>query len=626
MKTVNRNDLCSCGSGKKYKKCCLTNKIVQLSDLISTEIVEQQDLLLNYAVSRYEDAIRGNLEEFPLEETPEEVQTVFYHFAILQEIFLSNRKPSIVEEFIKTQGSRIKRPRIKEIVESWNAGFPSFVRIEKKHSDTQYEVVEMFSNRKFSIKLLQERPFKEHELLFGFIVPFESSFTIFSEVLNFEGEDAVQAEKSIRDLYKEVGEEEEMEDFYSEWLLETVETFIFGTMDDLLEELEWENEMYKLIATILKQRLEGVGVPSSIVRIGITLWFQYCELQPPARIPKPMIYVAALEYIVMSFIVPEHLLVKKEIAEEVGISVSSLSSKIKDLEKVLGDSILAFKEAIEQTEEDEDDELEGYVDPFLEDDDNFESDSLDDDESFLLNQKERLHYEAQQMVFEVVNEGNRAKRKRVAQEALSIYQDCSDAYVVLAEEERDPKKKLSIYEKGLEAAERHLGTKFIQENKGHFWLVFETRPLMRVKLELAKLLLEFNKTNESIKHMEELLELNPNDSQGVRYILTEAYFKAEEYQKADSLLKRFDLHDAHTAYSKVFIHYKLKGINKTTEKLLKTAREVNPHVIPYLQKEKKLPKKPPEYIGFGDETEAISYLFDYAKYWWNETQLINWLN
>lgn len=587
-----------------------------LTDIMSTELETQQQAILYYAYENYEDEIEEALEEFPLDEMPEEVDMVFRHYAALWKIFYdSMEEGTIIEEFLNSQAVKIKRPRVRQVVKSWSEGFPGLVRVDHQLSSIHYKVTDILTNKEYPLTLLKERPFKEQELLFGFFVPYESAYTIFTEVLDFEGEDAANSEQSILSLYDEVGEEDP-EFFYQEWFLEILETLMFGSIDEALEELEWNHEQHRQVADTFKQKLREKGAPETLIRLGVTLWHAFCENQPPARTQKPMIYVAALHYLIDSFTFPEDVLIKKDYAEEYGVSVSSLSSKLKDLESGLGEELLSLREEINSEdlwEEIDDEDL--FDDDFEFDDEEFDF-SIPDEKLFLHDSKERLRQRAQDLIYEAIEERNSAKRKKLAEQALAIYQDCADAYVILGEHERDPKKRLALYEQGLQAGERDLGQEFFKESIGHFWGFHETRPYMRVKLNLALQLLENNQTNEAIAHLEELLELNPNDNQGVRYSLTQAYFKKGLFNKVSQLLDHYDLPDAHTAYSKVFIHYQEHGITKQLEKLVKEAQKSNPFVPAYVLKQKKLPKAQPDYIGMGDETEAVSYVLDFGEFWW----------
>lgn len=580
-----------------------------ITDMLTSELVSQQHAILNFALDHYEEEIKEELEGFPLDDMPEEAAMLMTHHGALWRIFCdSDDKPSVIKEYLNTYGASIKRPRVREMVESWDAGFPALYQVTQKISSTHFLGKDIISNKEFPITLLEEREFFEQDLLFGIFVPHEASFTIFVEVLNFEREEAPRVEQAIHKLYEEA--EEDPESFYKDWFIEIVETLVFGSIDEAIEDLEWENEQHQSVAAILKQELELKGVPDTLIRLGVTLWYSFCQQNPPVRIQKPMVYVAALHYMVDSHTNPFEI-TKNRYVKEYGVSASGLATKIRELENTLAEELDSLRELVEVWDEDED----------LFDLDDHEFDFPRDE--YLLTDPKRIP--AQDLIYKAFEEKSSTKRKKLAEEALSIYSNCADAYVILGEEERDIQKKLSLFEQGLLAGTRDLGERFFQQNKGHFWGFHESRPYMRAKLKLAMLLLETDETDEAIIHLEELLDLNPNDNQGVRYTLVQAYFMEGMYVNAEDIFEQFDIDDAHAAFGRLFIHYKNKGITKQLEKFKKRAIEANPNVLPYLLKQKKLPKEQSAFVGFRDESEAISYVLDFGPFWWGEKELLEWL-
>jgi tetratricopeptide (TPR) repeat protein len=112
-------------------------------------------------------------------------------------------------------------------------------------------------------------------------------------------------------------------------------------------------------------------------------------------------------------------------------------------------------------------------------------------------------------------------RRRVilARQALEVSPDCADAYVVLAESAAGPARALPLYEAAVAAGERAISAARFAELAGHFWGVLETRPYMRARLGLAQTLAALHRDGEAELHYRALLQLNPNDNQGVRYLL-----------------------------------------------------------------------------------------------------------
>src|SRR5439155_26746212 len=76
--------------------------------------------------------------------------------------------------------------------------------------------------------------------------------------------------------------------------------------------------------------------------------------------------------------------------------------------------------------------------------------------------------------------------------------------------------------------------------EGQFWEHLETRPYMRARLALAQTLQELGRQEEAFDHYRELLRLNPNDNQSVRYLLLPALLEHGRGDEADRLLSEYD--------------------------------------------------------------------------------------
>lgn len=60
-------------------------------------------------------------------------------------------------------------------------------------------------------------------------------------------------------------------------------------------------------------------------------------------------------------------------------------------------------------------------------------------------------------------------------------------------------------------------------------------------------------------------------------------------------------------------------------KALAAARRSNKHVPAYLAGTRKLPRRLPDYIGFGDESEAIAYAAEHRQGWQTTPGALAWL-
>lgn len=234
-------------------------------------------------------------------------------------------------------------------------------------------------------------------------------------------------------------------------------------------------------------------------------------------------------------------------------------------------------------------------------------------------------YEAQDLVYDAYELPD-SKGKKLIEKALKIDPNNADAYVYLAEREKDNHKALELYEKGVKAGEKSLGEKIFKEDAGHFWSIFETRPYMRARAGYAEVLYLIGKYNEAISHYMDMLRLNPNDNQGIRYHLSTWLIDRNRKKDYLELYKKYeDDGFAHWLYNHVLFLFKTIGKVKKTNDEMRKAIDQNPFVIPYLIGEKDPPENFPEYIGFGDESEAIYYWVDAAKIWYKSLKAMEWL-
>jgi len=234
--------------------------------------------------------------------------------------------------------------------------------------------------------------------------------------------------------------------------------------------------------------------------------------------------------------------------------------------------------------------------------------------------------EAQDIMYQAWEMQSKRERVNAAHKALEISPDCADAYVLLAEETgQNVEQALKLYQSGVEAGERALGVKTFAECAGSFWGILETRPYMRARAGLAQCLWDLGKRWEAIEHYRDMLRLNPNDNQGIRYALAASLLEMGEIDALQDLLGQYDEPTADWLHTGALVAFLKQGDSPESRKLLQKALEHNRHVVPYLLGEKRLPKHLPEYVGFGDKNEAILYAAEFGIGWLDAKGAISWL-
>ena len=239
---------------------------------------------------------------------------------------------------------------------------------------------------------------------------------------------------------------------------------------------------------------------------------------------------------------------------------------------------------------------------------------------------EEALFDAQDLMYEAF-EAQGARRVALAQEALAISPDCADAYVLLAEETASSLGEARrLLEQGVAAGERALGPEPFEEDVGHFWGLFETRPYMRARAALAETLWALELFEEAVEHQRELLRLNPNDDQGIRYRQAEYLLALEHYEELDELFATYEDDDAAAfVFTKALAAFRRQGDSPEARRLLAEAREQNPHVPDYLSGRKRLPASLPSFIGFGDVSEAVDYTAGAKRQWEDVPGALAWL-
>lgn len=214
----------------------------------------------------------------------------------------------------------------------------------------------------------------------------------------------------------------------------------------------------------------------------------------------------------------------------------------------------------------------------------------------------------------------------LARRALEIFPDCADAYNVLAgAEARSAEDALVLYEHGVDAGRRSLGNAFFDEHRGHFWGMIETRPYLRARRGLADCLWALGRKRESITHCEALLELSPDDNQGIRHGLLSRYLALGNDMGAARLFRDYP-HDASAAFlwSRVLLDLRRGDQVVATEHLV-LAMHGNPHVAGFFAGKRKPPARLPAHYSPGDRNEAALYIANFAEAWLASADAMDWL-
>lgn len=235
---------------------------------------------------------------------------------------------------------------------------------------------------------------------------------------------------------------------------------------------------------------------------------------------------------------------------------------------------------------------------------------------------------AQEVMYVAWDQTTARARIALARKALAISPLCADAYVLLAEEDaRSAEEALEYYRKGVEAGEQAIGPKGFREYVGHFWGFLETRPYMRARAGLAATLSALGDVAAAISNYRDMLRLNPNDNQGIRYVLAGCLMKSGDTEALKTLLKQYEEDgSALWLYTRTLIAFReSEAGDEKAEELARKACKANSHVPAALAGTKKVKPSTDGYITIGGEDEAAHYVTEWGFDWLTTPGAVDWL-
>lgn len=149
---------------------------------------------------------------------------------------------------------------------------------------------------------------------------------------------------------------------------------------------------------------------------------------------------------------------------------------------------------------------------------------------------------------------------------------------------------------------------------------------MRAREGLAHILWLLGEHQAALDHFRAMLQLNPRDNQGIRYILAQYLLATGADDELRQLLDQYPDDAAATwPYSHALWLFRQQGATELANAALADALKTNRFVPAYLLGRKRLPQRLPEFIGMGDENEAIEYAAHGIDAWRKTSGALEWL-
>lgn len=628
---IGRNNPCPCGSGKKYKHCHGKMNVISVEQVLLEELEQIKMRIFEFAIERYPVFLQMRFNHF-LQDVddvyvPEEMFEVvsLYYFISFEPL---DTGKTILETFVTREAKKIQRQRTRSIVQSWDLPVPVF-GISWKKAERKFVIEDLLSGRAFTVH--SKIPLTDGKIQLQLLLPYmNGDYVLLYPATEIPPE---HIDGLIKRCKNEI--QEAYNDSYENFLRERflfVLNDIFRSIeeedddddgiaalpvDDLLELINFEKEIYEEIVYMLLDELVFFDVNEDLLKIIVLFWADYAEEEGPI-IRKPEIYVAALLYCFQEIGLIPTAYTHKELAEKFTVSAASISRVAENLLKYLAANMLDLSldnlqyRHLEEPRMVERDTWEISVrmeqmEIETEDDINTVFKEFNEGTISVIPQTDKER--AQALLYDAFEKSGFEKLE-LAKEALEIYPFSPDAYTILAEFAEDIELAVTFLEKGVQVGKEDLHELLANPN-GELWLHVEARPFLRAKKNLAMLLEQVGLDMQAMKHYEELLELNKNDNQGVRYLLLSLYIRKHMYQKARQLIREYGDSSTFFIFSKFFIELSENGISKKAKAYWKNARDSNRFLAEFLLADEMIPQARPDYYRPGSEEEALLFYDDF---------------
>ena len=218
------------------------------------------------------------------------------------------------------------------------------------------------------------------------------------------------------------------------------------------------------------------------------------------------------------------------------------------------------------------------------------------------------------------------RREKGLLKALEIDPGCTDALTVMAQTFDEPADASLLLEAAVAVAERRLGPKLFEEQKGELWALPEARPFMRALYALAEAEIASMDLQAGIEHFNRLLDLSELDKLGVRRELLGILLTADRVEEARKVaFERYGEDEmAYMLWARALILYLERDFDAAVA-MLERAKEANPHVEDMLTGDVDLPEEEPPKYAMGSPEEAALVVSGLAAAWRSRPLAVVWM-
>ncbi|WP_339252145.1 SEC-C metal-binding domain-containing protein [Sporosarcina sp. FSL W8-0480] len=569
---IGRNDPCSCGSGKKYKKCCGKKG----PDLVGMIVNEELDQILSNFFDQYpkgedrKEMIRMmrewilRLSDSWSKEDIEEAASEFYLFV---------HKPEGWHEYIREQLNASKREGVLNVLKAWDEPFMLLAEILGT-DEGMLEVRQLFTDEVYHVTRNEGMPVEEGTLMFGSVLrdprKREDAIAPVSSMM-FLARWSKQTKQSLMEL-RESKKALTPEQFIRNHALDIYELFIKrsqASLNELVEEVLNPSQFDSLKA--LEAALRGLGQDAGVREILHKLAVAYfmnhqSEIESKNDFVASAIWTGAELGVIRGLVSSQ-----SEVAAQYDSTVNGMTSFVKELSSLYEEMMGSFDEPVANRAYDI------GTDPRATEKGLWETAMT----TTGVVQPERKpdvdEGRAQMLAYEAYAAESEEERRELAAKAYAISPNLPDVLMLAAEVETDAKKASDLYEKAIRNA-----SKTFEPNENP-WMNLPNRTFMRAAFMYGVHLFMNKEFSEAADVFKDLVRMNATDNQGARFEAVASLIHAKRFNEAAEIMVRYEKGSQSDA-TYLYLDWKLEhdaseGQSEEAEAMLEKAAKANGHVM-----------------------------------------------
>lgn len=596
--TVGRNDPCPCGSGKKYKKCHGAKDVVSIEKVVEEELrqvvesyyaeyPQQKDMFeLNRMMNTWGSRLRGLWDE-------EQVELLALDY------YLLIKKEEQWKSYLEKQMKKSMRASVTEVLKEWTSPIILIGKVTKVKEETML-VQDIVSGNIHEMEKIKRLDINLMSYIIGVVfsdhrkgsngVSISTGFLIMQEML--EGE-----MKRIREFAKK--SKLDSQEFLRENLLECFELLqedvpeispAHQEMLEILEDFLYENDLRDETLTIILGAYLMAYSPNprkkeAVIAGAVRFANEYLSFNVFDWTNKGIaeVFNVSPSTVHKYFVEIEefYLTIGKELIEKLNVN-QPMDNQRSQIEVGTYPRFSEFRNwellmHMNSVEIENEEEMQGLVSQFM----NKPYEPKDNLEKAQLNAYEGYFAETEQL---------RNNHWKIAE--LSDPNN-SDVLLHKAELAKNEKTAREFYKKAIKEAQKQFDSSFDMA-----WGYVPNRPYLRALFAYGVWEFELGNFEAALDQFLQLIDLNPNDNQGARYLLVSTLLHLGSPDEADKILKLYpDPDDATYEYlsfqTKKMLH-KSQGkplSEKQLESIMEKLVKLNPLAL-YLLAMDHIPPEP----------------------------------